>query len=104
MIGVSISIVENSTDVSTVPEIVNLTISWSVLNSNVGEVNVGILTALEKAFVPTIIGDLNTLLSESSFSFAKQIETLELSSFTQFEFVQGSPGFMCIEFDLSLSS
>lgn len=107
-LGVAVSISENSTDVSAVPKIVNLTLSWSLLNSNVGKVDVEILMVLDNAFIPIVIGKLNDELSKSNFSFPKQFQQLSLSDFTQFEFVpgngNGNPGFMCTEFDVALNS
>eukprot|EP01114_Cavostelium_apophysatum_P014809 TRINITY_DN3929_c0_g1_i1.p1 TRINITY_DN3929_c0_g1~~TRINITY_DN3929_c0_g1_i1.p1 ORF type:complete len:785 (+),score=106.06 TRINITY_DN3929_c0_g1_i1:281-2356(+) len=103
-LSLSVTLAEAPTTLTLSTSATNLSVSWNVVESNVGQISTFMFGFLDQILVPMALKNVNSVLAETSFVYPKQVSTLVTSDFTQIQFYPAADGqgSCCVDFNIQL--
>eukprot|EP01116_Phalansterium_solitarium_P020579 TRINITY_DN6118_c1_g1_i1.p1 TRINITY_DN6118_c1_g1~~TRINITY_DN6118_c1_g1_i1.p1 ORF type:complete len:783 (+),score=271.49 TRINITY_DN6118_c1_g1_i1:37-2385(+) len=104
--NVTLALVEGAKEVRLTAQVAGLELSWSLVSSNVGTVQVSILQSLDVLLVPEAQKFINAKLANSTFALPTVKGLVRLYDFTQPIYVpaaDAADGFLCVDSNLELN-
>jgi len=97
-LGVNLTVVltEGASTVEISSQVKDLLLDWLVAESNVGNINVGILDTLDTLFSSTIVAKIDALLAEETFSISTSAPPFSFTNFAMtFVIPESEDGYIC---------